>query len=67
MPSCIAGVNNELKVLQRGNRLEITADVDLEGLEQLKAILGKYEEILKMLESLSPKKTEEEKARDIFK
>jgi hypothetical protein len=40
---------NELNVLQKGNRLQISADVDLEGLAQLKEILGDYESILKRL------------------
>ena len=33
----------------RGNRLEITADVDADGLEKLQAMLEKYAEILKMM------------------
>ena len=36
-------------VLMRGNRLEITADVDAAGLEKLQAMLTKYAEILKMM------------------
>ncbi len=36
-------------VLMRGNRLEITADVDADGLEKLQAMLEKYAEILKMM------------------
>jgi len=40
---------NELNVLQKGNRLQITADVDLEGIGELKEILGHYEAILKRL------------------
>jgi hypothetical protein len=38
---------NELSVLQNGNRLQITADIDLEGITKLKDILGYYEAILK--------------------
>ncbi|MGH7046398.1 MAG: hypothetical protein ACREE2_08405 [Stellaceae bacterium] len=45
------GSDGELSVLLRGNRLEITADVDRAGIRRLKDILGKYEEILAMLES----------------
>jgi hypothetical protein len=40
---------NELSVQQEGNRLHITADVDLEGIAELKDILGHYEAILKRL------------------
>jgi hypothetical protein len=41
--------DNEFNVLQRGGRLQITADVDLEGLQQLKEMLVDYESILKRL------------------
>jgi hypothetical protein len=47
---------NELNVLQRGSRLEITADVDLEGLQNLKEVLTHYE---KILELLSPRKSDQ--------
>lgn len=40
---------NEYSVLQRGNRLQITADVDLEGLAMLKEMIGDYESILRRL------------------
>jgi hypothetical protein len=36
-------------VLMRGDRLEITADVDAAGLEKLQAMLAKYAEILKLM------------------
>jgi hypothetical protein len=36
-------------VLQRGNRIQITADVDLDGIATLKDMLGDYESILKRL------------------
>ena len=49
---------NELNVLQRGTRLEITADVDLEGLQNLKEVLTHYENILKLL---GPRKSDIEK------
>jgi hypothetical protein len=45
-----AGQDGELNVLLRGNRLEITADVDRAGLARLKEILGKYEEILELID-----------------
>jgi hypothetical protein len=45
---------NELSVLQKGNRLQITADVDLEGIGELKDILGHYEAILKRLSVQKP-------------
>ena len=40
---------NEYNVLQKGNRLQITADVDLEGIGQLKEMLADYKSILKRL------------------
>ena len=46
---------NELNVLQKGNRLQITADVDLAGIDDLKDILGHYEAILKRLGARIPK------------
>jgi len=45
-----AGLDSDLNVLLRGNRLEISADVDREGLQKLKAILSKYEEILALID-----------------
>jgi hypothetical protein len=38
--------DNDFTVLQRGNRLQITADVDLEGITTLKEMLSDYESIL---------------------
>lgn len=54
--SSSAGVQgkNEYSVLQSGNRLQITADVDLEGLETLKEMLNGYETILKLLGGKKP-------------
>ena len=43
----------QIDVLLRGNRLQITADVDAAGLQTLKEMIGRYEEILKLL---APKK-----------
>lgn len=43
----------QIDVLLRGNRLQITADVDAEGLQTLKQMIDKYEEILKLM---APKK-----------
>jgi hypothetical protein len=40
----------QIDVLLRGNRLQITADVDAAGLVKLKDVLAKYEEILKLLQ-----------------
>jgi hypothetical protein len=40
---------NDFTVLQRGNRLQITADVDLEGIATLKDMLADYESILRRL------------------
>jgi hypothetical protein len=40
---------NEISVLQKGDRIQITADVDLEGIDELKDILGHYEAILTQL------------------
>jgi hypothetical protein len=44
-----AQVENDFTILQRGNRLQITADVDLEGIATLKAMLDDYESILRRL------------------
>jgi hypothetical protein len=46
---------NELSVLQKGNRLQITADIDLEGIGELKDILGQYEAILRRLTAQKPR------------
>ena len=48
---------NELSVLQKGNRLKIIADIDLEGIAGLKDILGHYEAILKRLSVPKPPST----------
>jgi hypothetical protein len=45
---------NDYNVLQTGGRLQITADVDLEGLQELKAMLVDYESILKRLAERRP-------------
>lgn len=42
--------SGDMSVLLSGKRLQISADVDAEGLAKLKDILTKYEEILKMLQ-----------------
>lgn len=39
----------------RKNRLQITADVDLEGIATLKEMLGDYESILRRLTGKQPK------------
>jgi hypothetical protein len=41
---------NPISVLLASNRLQITADVDYNGLEKLELMLAKYKEILKMLQ-----------------
>lgn len=41
--------NKDINVLLTGKRLQITADVDQDGLTTLKQMLDKYEEILKLL------------------
>ena len=46
--------NNEIFVLQKGNRIQITADVDLVGIDELKDILGHYEAILIQLAARTP-------------
>ena len=48
---------NELSVLQKGNRLQITAYIDLEGIAELKDILGHYEAILTRLAARRPPPT----------
>jgi hypothetical protein len=40
---------NEISVLQNGDRIQIAADVDLEGIDELKDVLGHYEAILQRL------------------
>jgi hypothetical protein len=42
------GDGNDISVLQVSNRLQITADVDLVGLDKLKKMLEMYEAILKL-------------------
>lgn len=42
--------DNDINVYLSGHRLQITADVDAEGLQRLKKILEKYDEILKLLQ-----------------
>jgi hypothetical protein len=44
-----SGNESPFTVYQVGKRLQITADVDVDGLKKLKDLLGKYEEILNML------------------
>jgi hypothetical protein len=48
--SAYAGTDGELNVLLTGNRLQITADVDREGLGRLKEILTRYEGILDLID-----------------
>jgi hypothetical protein len=45
----VAGPKPDINVLQTGNRLEITANIDLAGLPKLKEMLDHYEKILKLL------------------
>lgn len=40
---------SEIAVYQVGNRLQITADVDADGIGKLESVLAKYREILKLL------------------
>jgi hypothetical protein len=53
-PDRRASTPEDLSVLMTGGRLQITADVDLEGLERLKEILEKYEEILELTGGKKP-------------
>ncbi len=41
--------DNDINVFLTGNRLQITADVDAEGIKKMRDVLVKYEEILKLL------------------
>lgn len=52
--SAYSGRDGELNVLLRGNRLEISADVDRVGLQRLQEILSKYDEILALLDPAEP-------------
>jgi len=36
--------------VQKGNRLQISATVDADGIERLKQVLDKYYEVLKLLQ-----------------
>ena len=42
--------NAPVRVVMNGNRLEIQASVDLEGLKKLQSMLEKYQGILEMME-----------------
>jgi hypothetical protein len=42
------GDGNDISVLLAANRLQITADVDVDGPEKLEKMLAKYKEILKL-------------------
>lgn len=48
---------NEISVLQNGDRIQITADVDLEGIDELKDIFGNYEAILMQHAARTPPPT----------
>lgn len=48
-PASGGPIDGELSVLLRGNRLEITADVDRAGIARLRDVLAKYDEILALL------------------
>jgi hypothetical protein len=41
---------DDVSVLLQGQRIKLTATVDLEGIGRLKEMLTKYEDILKMLQ-----------------
>jgi hypothetical protein len=45
---------NEISVLQNGNRIQIAADINLEGIDELKNILEHYEGILTQLATRTP-------------
>jgi len=44
------GAPPDISVLQVGKRLQMTADVDKEGLTKLKKVLDQYEQILNLLQ-----------------
>jgi hypothetical protein len=48
---------NKLSVLQKGNCLQISADIDAQGIGELKDILGHYEAILTRLAARRPPPT----------
>lgn len=52
--SAYAGLDGDLNVLLSNGRLQITADLDLEGVGRLKEILSKYQEILSLLGNGKP-------------
>ncbi|MEA2840655.1 MAG: hypothetical protein QOF41_1985 [Methylobacteriaceae bacterium] len=43
-------IKDDFSVLLKGNRLQISATVDADGIARLKQVLDKYEEILKLLQ-----------------
>jgi hypothetical protein len=43
-----------LRVVMNGNRLDIQASVDLDGLKKLRTMLEKYESILEMMQPDDP-------------
>jgi hypothetical protein len=45
-----AAPTSPLRVIMNGNRLDIQASVDLEGLKKLQEMLSKYQGILEMME-----------------
>lgn len=42
-------VTDDITILLTGNRLQITADVDADGIKKLRDVLTKHEEILQLL------------------
>jgi hypothetical protein len=49
-PMSTEATNAGISVLQIGNRLEITANVDAAGLKKLREVLSCYEQILKLMQ-----------------
>jgi hypothetical protein len=50
MPSIHDQLTSPLRVVMNGDRLDIQASVDLEGLKKLRTMLEKYQGILEMMQ-----------------
>lgn len=59
--------SSPVRVVMNGNRLDIQASVDLEGLKKLQAMLAKYESILEMATEIPPMANMEKDERGVWK
>ena len=54
VPPLLIRLDEEMNILQLGDRLQITATVDLVGLRRLVGILIKYDDILNLMSRARP-------------